>query len=120
MNFPTYTKTKAEAQRLAVELFPGERAALVRLKPDTTFPRYQVTHDTADTLRTVFYWLHEQKPRIYKRARWHLFYDMARRVVEQIDENAQAKVRDLYANDRAEQWRRKQAAEIVTGDGHGI
>ena len=120
MNFPTYTKTKAEAQRLAVELFPGERAALVRLKPDPTFPRYQVTHDTADTLRTVFYWLHEQKPRIYKRARWHLFYDMARRVVEQIDENAQAKVRDLYANDRAEQWRRKQAAEIVTGDGHGI
>jgi len=120
MTFPTFTRTKAEAQKLAAELFPGDRAALARLKPDTTFPRYQVTHDTADKLRAVFYWLHEQKPRIYKRARWHLFYDLARRAADQLDENAQAKVRDLYAAARAEAWQKHQSAQTMTGDGHGI
>ena len=71
MNFPTYTRTKAEARQLATEIFPGEQAALARIKPGTHLPRYQLTHDTTETLRAVFYWLHEQKPKIYKRARWH-------------------------------------------------
>ena len=118
--FPSLTRSKAEAQQLAAKLFPGDRAALARLKTGTTFPRYQVTHDTADTLRSVFYWLHEQKPKIYKRARWHLFYDLAHRVIDQIDQNAQAKVRDLYAADRAEGWQKSQAAQVMTGDGQGI
>ena len=56
-------------------------ARLAQLKPGTTHPRYQLTHDTTDKLRAVFFWLHEQKPRIYKRARWHLFYDLAHQVV---------------------------------------
>jgi hypothetical protein len=120
MNFPAYTKTKAEAQRLAAELFPDEKTAIAKIAPDVSHPRYHLTHTTADTLRTVFFWLHEQHPKIYKRARWHLFYDMAHRIAVLLDENAQAKVRDLYANDHAKQWQRKQAAEIVTGDGHGI
>ena len=120
INFPKLTRTKTEALQLAAELFPGERVAVAQLKPGTTFPRYQLTHYTTDTLRAVFFWLHEQKPRIYKRARWHLFYDLARRVADQLDENAQAKVRDLYAEDRAGIWQKHQAAQIMTGDGHGI
>ena len=120
MTLPNLTQTKTEAQQLAAELFPGERVALARLKPGTTFPRYQLTHDTADKLRAVFVWLHAQKPLIYKRARWHLFYDLARRVADQLDENAQAKVRDLYAEDRAGVWQKHQAAQTMTGDGHGI
>lgn len=62
INFPKLTRTKTEAQRLAAEIFPGERVALSQLKPDTTHPRYQLTHDTADTLRTLLFWLHEQNP----------------------------------------------------------
>jgi len=120
MNLPNPTRTKAEAQQLAAELFPGERGALARVKPGTAFPRYQLTHEIADTLRAVFFWLSEQKPRIYKRARWHLFYDLARRVTDQLDENAQAKVRDLYAEEHAEVWRKTRAAQIMTGDGQGI
>lgn len=120
MNFPTLTRTKAEAQQLATDLFPGDSAALARLKPGTTFPRYQLTHDTAETLRAVFLWLHEQRPRIYKRARWHLFYDLAQRITDQLDENGQAKVRDFYAEDRAAVWQKYQAAQIMTGDGQGI
>jgi len=120
MNLPTLTRTKTEAQQLAAELFPGEHAALAKLKPGTTFPRYQLTRDTTDTLRAVFIWLHEQKPRIYKRARWHLFYDLARRVADQLDENAQAKVRNLYAADHADAWQKRQAAQTMTGDGDGI
>ena len=120
MTFPNLTRTKTEAQQLAAELFPGERVAVAQLKPGTTFPRYQLTHDTTDKLRAVLFWLHEQKPRIYKRARWHLFYDLARRVADQLDENAQAKVRDLYAEDRAGVWQKHQAAQTMTGDGHGI
>jgi hypothetical protein len=87
------------------------------LKPGTTHPRYQLTHDTTETLRAVFTWLHEQKPRIYKRARWHLFYDLARRLVEQVDENAQATIHDLYTADHADAWQRRQAAQTMTGDG---
>ena len=120
MTLPNLTRTKTEALQLAAELFPGERIAVAQLKPGTTFPRYQLTHDTTDKLRAVFFWLHEQRPRIYKRARWHLFYDLARRVADQLDENAQAKVRDLYAADRAEVWQKHQAAQTMTGDGHGI
>ena len=72
---PSLTRTKSEAQQLAAELFSGDEIALARLKPGTAFPRYQLTHETAGTLRAVLFWLHEQKPRIYKRARWDLFYD---------------------------------------------
>jgi hypothetical protein len=120
LNFPKLTRTKTEALQFAAEIFPGEQTALARLKPGTTHPRYQLTHDTADTLRAILFWLHEQKPKIYKRARWHLFYDLARRAAAQLDENAQAKVRDLYAEDRAEVWQKHQAAQIMTGDGQGI
>ena len=120
MTLPNLTRTKTEALQLAAALFPGERVALAQLKSGTTHPRYQLTHDTTDKLRAVFFWLHEQKPRIYKRARWHLFYDLARRVADQLDENAQAKVRDLYAEDRAGVWQKHQAAQTMTGDGHGI
>lgn len=120
MNLPNLTRTKTEAQQLAADIFPGERVALARLKPGTTHPRYQLTHDTAETLRAIFTWLHEQKPRIYKRARWHLFYDLARRLVEQIDENAQGKIHDLYTADHADAWQRNQAAQTMSGDGEGI
>ena len=120
INFPKLTRTKTEAQQFAAEIFPGERIALARLKPGTTHPRYQLTHDTADTLRAILFWLHDQKPKIYKRARWHLFYDLAHRAAIQLDENAQAKVHELCAEDRAVAWRRVQAAQLMTGDGQGI
>ena len=119
-DLPSLTRTKTEAQQLAAELFPGEKVALASLKPGTAFPRYQLTHDTADTLRAVLFWLHEQKPRIYKRARWHLFYDLSRRVADQLDENAQAKIREIYAEDRDATWQKSHDAQIMTGDGMGI
>ena len=120
INFPKLTRTKTEALQFAAEIFPGERIALARLIPGTTHPRYQLTHDTTDTLRAIFFWLHEQKPKIYKRARWHLFYDLAHRAAIQLDENAQAKVHELYAEDRVAVWQRLQAAQLMTGDGQGI
>lgn len=120
MNLPTLTRTKAEAERLAAEVFPGEAIALARLKPGTTYPRYQLAHDMADTLHEVFRWLHEQKPRIYKRARWYLFYDLAHRLARQLDENGQAKIREIYAEARAEEWRKHCAPQTMTGDGDGI
>ena len=80
MNLPDLTRTKAEAKKLAADLFPGDSVALARIKPGTTFPRYHLTDSTTETLRAVFHWLYEHKPRIYKRARWHLFYDLAHRV----------------------------------------
>jgi nucleoside-diphosphate-sugar epimerase len=120
MNFPVLTRTKAEAERLAAELFPGEAIALARLKPDTTYPRYQLAHDMASTLHEIFRWLYEQKPRIYKRARWHLFYDLAHRLARQLDENGQAKTRDIYAETRNGEWQKHRAAQIMTGDGEGI
>ena len=123
MNFPSSTRTKADAQQLAVTLFPGWQLALHHLKqtkPDTTHPLYQATHDTADQLRGVLFWLHEQKPKIYKRARWHLFYDVATRAIRQADDLAQEKVRAIYAEQRAQDWQRHHAAQTMTGDGHGI
>ena len=120
INFPKLTRTKTEALQLAAEIFPGERIALARLKPGTTHPRYQLTHDTTDKLRAVLFWLHEQKPKIYKPARWHLLYDLAHRAANQLDENAQAKVHELYAEDRVAVWQRLQAAQLMTGDGQGI
>jgi hypothetical protein len=120
INFPSLTRTKTEAQQLAAALFPGEQIALARVKSGTTHPRYQLTHNTADTLRAILFWLHEQKPKIYKRARWHLFYDLANRAATQLDENAQAKVHELYAEDRAATWQRLQAAQLMTGEGQGI
>ncbi len=119
-NLPSLTRTKTEAQRLAAELFPGDEIALARLKPGTDCPRYQLTHDTADTLRAVLVWLHEERPRIYKRARWHLFYDLARRVADQLDENGQAKIREIYAEDRQAAWQKSRDAQIMRGDGMGI
>ena len=41
-------------------------------------------------------------------------------VTYQLDENAQAKVRELYAEDRAEAWRKIRTAQIMSGDGDGI
>jgi hypothetical protein len=120
MEFPALTRTKAEAQRFAAELFPGEETALARLKPGTANPRYQLAQDMAERLREIFVWLHEQNPRIYKPARWHLFYDLAHRLARQLDENGQAKIRDLYAEARNEEWRKSRAAQIMTGDGMGI
>lgn len=117
---PSLTRTKSEAQQLAAELFPGDEIALARLKPGTAFPRYQLTHETAGTLRAVLFWLHEQKPRIYKRARWDLFYDLARRVADQLDRNAQAKVRELYAEEHNALWQKSRDAQIMSGDGMGI
>lgn len=110
IQFPKLTRTKTEALQLAVVIFPGQRIALARLEPGTTHPRYKLTHDTADVLRAILFWLHEQKPKIYKRARWHLFYDLAQRAAIQLDENAQAKVHAFCAEDRAAAWQRLQAA----------
>jgi hypothetical protein len=119
-DLPSLTRTKTEAQQLAAELFPGEEIALAKLKLGTAYPRYQLTHDTAETLRAVLIWLHEGKPRIYKRARWHLFYDLACRVADQLDENGQAKIREFYAEDRQAVWQKFRDAQIMTGDGMGI
>jgi hypothetical protein len=124
MTLPTITKTKAEAIKLAADLFPTADKAIAALPPDTQLPRYTLNSRTSDTLREVLFWIHEQRPKIYKRARWHLFYDMARRVVEQIDENAQAKVRELYTQSDHRSFvarlEKTEAAETVTGNGQGI
>jgi len=120
MDLPTLITARTEAHRLAAELFPGDYTALARIKPGTAHPRYRLRMETADVLREVFAWLHEQRPRIHKRARWYLFYDIAQRISEQLDNNAQAKVMDLYAEDSDREWRKSRAAQIMNGDGDGI
>ena len=123
MNFPTYTRTKAEALNLAAAIFPDERTALDALRqaiPDCKHPRYHLTQTATDTLRAVFDWLFDDRTRIYKRARWHLFYSLAHRLIDQIDANARAKIIDLYAEDHARDWQRRVAAWTMTGDGAGI
>lgn len=114
MNLPAYIRTKAEAKKLTEDLFPGAKAALARIKPGTSHPRYQVDQDVFETLRAVFTWLHERKPKLYQRARWHLFYDLAHRVVRQIDENAQAKVHDLIDPARLALTPMKKSPAAVT------
>jgi hypothetical protein len=120
MNFPSYIKTKRDAVALAAEMFPGEAQALARLKPDTTHPRYALDHITADTLRELLYWLHEARPKIYKRARWHFFYDVAVRIVKQTDANGSLKWSDIDARHRNDRHQSRMEAETMRGDGAGI
>ena len=83
-------------------------------------PRYQLDFEIADTLRALFAWLHDDRTRIYKRPRWHLFYDLAHRLLALVDDNARGKILDLYAEDLDRQHQRKLAAVTMTGDGEGI
>ena len=121
--FPTITRTKAEARALAAEIFPDEPAALaayIRAHPDCKHPRYALAQDAAEKLRFIFDWLFDDHTRIYKRARWHLFYDLAHRLVYLLDENGSGKARDIHAEFRAADWQRLQASWLMTGNGDGI
>ena len=119
LNFPKLTRTKTEALQFAAEIFPGERIALARLKPGTTHPRYQLTHAPRHRSAPSCFGS-TSRSRRFTSGTVALVLDLAHRAVIQLDENAQAKVRDLYAEDRTAVWQKHQAAQIMTGDGQGI
>ena len=120
---PSYIRTKAEALDLARELFPSERDALAELTrrtPPVTLPRYALNQEMADTLRAVFAWLLDDHTRVYKRARFWLFYTMAANLIALLDENAQQKIHDLMRQDMDRDFAARRAAVLMTGDGSGI
>ena len=119
-SLPILIRTRTEAENLADQLFPGATEAINRMPPETELPRHQLDWEVADRLRAVFYWLYDQEPKVYERAKWHLFYDLALNVVRELDENGQAKVHALCARDAALDYRRRQAAQTMTGAGQGI
>jgi len=41
-------------------------------------------------------------------------------VADQLDENGQAKIREIYAEDRQAAWQKSRDAQIMSGDGMGI
>lgn len=49
-----------------------------------------------------------------------LSYARPHRLARQLDENGEAKIRDIYAEARNEEWRKHRAAQIMAGDGDGI
>ena len=120
LNLPARITTKAQAIALAADLFPGQKEALAQLPAGTTHPRYALHHQDADRLRAVLFWLAEDKPTIYSRARWHLFYDLARRLIEQNSDNGFSRALDIYAEDNARKWAADRATNTMTGDGEGI
>ena len=118
MTLPNIVRTKAEATRLAAEIIPSTEEALAALlwaNPKTEFPRYALDFRTADRLREVLLWLAEQRPRLWKRARFYLLHEIAWRAIREADANGQAKVRAIYAPSAA-----RTLNTYAMGDGDGI
>ena len=123
MNFPNKIRTKAEAKRLAAEIFPTAGIALAALrlaKPDCLWPRHYLRYPTSDMLRAVFAWLLARDTQVYKRARFDLFYSLAERLIDQVDANACAKTHEIYTESRDREARDRLTAGRVDGDGEGI
>ena len=123
MNFPTYIRTKAEANALAEDLFPDHTTALARIRrsrPDADYPFFWVEQQILDDLRALFDWLFNEKTRIYQRPRWHLFYDLATRLVRLVNDNRDAIDRHWRMEFAARDYNRRQRAAIMAGDGDGI
>ena len=123
MNFPNKIRTKAEAKRLAAEIFPSASIALAALlaeKPDCLWPRQYLRHPTSDMLRAVFAWLLARDTQVYKRAQFGLFYSLAERLIDQVDANACAKTHEIYTESRDREARGRLTAGRMGGDGEGI
>lgn len=121
MDLPRYIRTKAEALALVAEIIPDHNAEALRLqRAAVPLPRYHIRFTMTDRLRDVFVWLFDDKTRIYKRARWWLFYELAMRVYDQIDENGAAKQLDLSQEGWTRDRERRAAGIIMAGDGQGI
>jgi hypothetical protein len=119
MELPQRIRTKREALELLDQLFPEHGKAMLRCNGDS-YPYYTIDQATRDNLRDVFNWLMEKNTRIYKRPRWHLFYLMSQRVVELTKENHGATWRYHDRQHWDKEWKKKQAAWIMEGDGQGI
>ena len=118
MNLPSIVRTKAEAETLAADIVPTNAAALAALlstAPGAKHPRYQLDFTNAHRLQEVFEWLTSKRTRIARGARWTLFYYLAQRTVREVDENGQAKVREIYAPSAARTFN-----TYAMGDGDGI
>ena len=123
MNFPNKIRTKAEAKRLAADIFPSASIALAALrleKPDCLWPRHYLRYPTSDMLRAVFAWLFARDTQVYKRAQFDLFYSLADRLIDQVDANACARTQELYTESRDREERGRLTAGRVGGDGEGI
>ena len=123
MIFPTRIRTKAEALTLAAELFPNHPAALAEAKrthPGDDFPFYWVEQQTRENLQALFEWLYADKTRIYKRPRWHLFYELAARLIRLANTNRDATQSHWDDQHARRKYERRQRAYIFTGDGEGI
>jgi hypothetical protein len=122
-NLPTLTRTKAEAIRLAYELFPPADelvARIMREKPEIKLPTYHASYETADTLRVVFDWLFDKHTRVYKRARWHLFYSMATNAVAALEKVVTSRVIEMMIENRTPTSHHANAAAIMRGEGEGV
>ena len=121
--FPTHVKTKAEAKALAQQISPNYYDALrafVAAHPTIEFPRYQLDQEQAETLRNTFEWLATTRPKLYKRARWDLFYVLALRVIAAAEENGRGKLADSNDHYESARWALIHATHILQGDGAGI
>jgi hypothetical protein len=123
MNLPTYTRTKREALALAADIFPTHRIAMERIAADPKrqqYPFYHIDDQAQRDWRQILEWLFDDKTRIYKRARWHLFYELTERFIRLMAENKDA--RDLYWRRRSwdEEYSLKRRASLMAGDGEGI
>lgn len=123
MNLPTYTRTKREALALAADIFPDHAAAMARLDAEDRarpYPHFWLEGQIRDDLRQLFDWLFDDRTRIYKRARWHLFYDLAKRLVDLIAANRADFDRRWRLEQAGQEWHRRLASWTMTGDGEGI
>ena len=120
---PTYVRTKAEALELVERLAPPLRAAITEMvtrTPPVTFPRYSLNYEMQERLRAVFEWLLDDRTRVYKRARFHLFYNLAERTLAMVDENGFQKALDHDRERFDREFAQRRAAYTVAGDGSHI
>lgn len=129
--FPTYVRTKGEALALAEQLFPKVLEVAVERqrklhppRPDDRDPDlppfFWVEQQMAEDLRKVFEWLFDDKTRIYKRARFHLFYQLVARFMELGRANREAVDRYYDQKHWRKQWAKEKLAHVLRGDGEGI
>jgi hypothetical protein len=120
MQLPKYIRTKAEALALVNDLFPPHRQALATVPEEAQYQFYYVERQARDNLRAVLEWLFDKDTRVYKRPRWHLFYNLVDRLFRLMDDNNSAQRRYWSLELGRKEYERRQAAITMTGHGEGI
>jgi len=93
---PNGVYKKDEARELARQIFPDHKEYMAHIRarrPTETYPFYWVENHTREDLVRILEWLTNRQVKLYKAARWWLFYDLAARLVALLSENQNAKER---------------------------